>query len=235
MNILLLFPPYPYRGRYVHRAFPLGLGYLAAVLSEHGFQTEIADLSCQTPDDGEIRSLIRSRQPDVIGISAVTENYREAMGLARLARETVPSARIVMGGVHATFRYEELLQRCPEIDFVVVGEGERTMLDLAQAISQGSPLSHIRGIDGLAFRQGDGIVRTAPRQRIDDLDALPYPAFDLLIHPRLDDYYQGETGTLPIISSRGCPFACAFCSTSAMHGKKYRVRSPQQVVDEIVV
>jgi len=233
LNILLLFSPYSYEGQPRPKAFPLGLGYIGAMLRLHGFHPEIADLSIRTPNYAQLSNLIRSCDPDIIGISAMTENHLEALRIARLARETVEKAVIVMGGPHATFKYTDLLLKCPEIDVVVVGEGEKTMLELAETVDKGLGLSQIGHINGLAFRRGDDILLTPSREKISDLDELPYPAFDLLVHPKLEDYFEDDIKALPVLTSRGCPYHCAFCSTSVMHGKKYRVRSPKNVVDEI--
>jgi radical SAM superfamily enzyme YgiQ (UPF0313 family) len=233
MKILLIFAPYSRLKQPHPNEFPLGLGYLAAVLRQQGYRAEIADLTVRTPDINQLRNLFRSSRPDVVGVSAMTENYRQALWVARVARKTLKDVKIVMGGVHATFQYSEVLRECPEIDVIVVGEGEKTMLELTETLDKGLDQSRISEIPGLALRRKDEILLTAPREKIQNLDELPYPAFDLLVHPELKDYFEEETRRLPLITSRGCPYECVFCSTSKMHGRKYRARTPENVVDEI--
>jgi len=129
-----------------------------------------------------------------------------------------------MGGIHATFMYNDILRDCPDVDIVVRYEGELTMVELVQAIEQGSSLGKVKGI---AFRDEGGQVRvTDQRPRIDRLDQLPMPAYDKV---ELDRY----SNDFSIITSRGCPFRCVFCSTSSFHGHIVRKHSVERVMSEV--
>jgi anaerobic magnesium-protoporphyrin IX monomethyl ester cyclase len=232
---LLIFAPYPYAKRFIPRQFPLGIGYISAVLREHAIDSWILDLSTRRYTDEQILRLLGVHSADVVGISAFTENFAEAAHVASLVREVTPDALIVLGGVHATFEYEALLREFPDIDVAAVGEGETTMLQICEAFDgrRTGDLSFLETIDGIAYREGTGITVTAPRLRNERLDELPFPAIDSLIEPGVNVYFQEETRSLPILTSRGCPYSCAFCSTAALHGREFRARSPVNVVDEI--
>lgn len=169
---------------------------------------------------------------DVVGISCMfTPYYETAYDLARLAKQVLPDAKVVIGGQHGTVAFPHVLQ-VPEIDAVMLGEAESTTVALLDALSRGEPLTDLLG---LAFRCGEGLCRCEttggphirPRAPFaPDLDALAPPAAD-----QLDFARYGHAVTL--ITSRGCPFSCSFCTVHATVGKQFRARVPERVVDEI--
>ncbi|ANN18896.1 hypothetical protein SD37_26915 [Amycolatopsis orientalis] len=176
---------------------------------------------------------IEQAAPQVVGISCMfTPYYESAYEAARLVREIAPDALVIFGGQHPTVAHHHALAE-PAFDILVRGEGEHTLPRVLDAFVAGSPLT---GIPGLVFRcdprfcgcdrHGGGAHVTPAAAQVPDLDALPLPATDLL---DFDRYARSTT----LITSRGCPFSCTFCTVHATVGKAFRYRSPQNVVEEI--
>lgn len=205
---------------------PIGLGYINAVLRKEGYPTQLANFS-QTSWK-EIESLLATLQPEVLGISQLTHNRFESLKLAELAKKINPSTVVVFGGPHATHQFQEILARQTVVDVVVMGEGEDTFLDLMNTISRKGK-SSLCEVKGIAFRKDGAVISTAPRPPIADLDSIPFPAgyFDRGIG--VDIHRQLEF----IVTSRGCPAVCVFCSSPLFWGRSLRLRSPRAVVDEI--
>ncbi len=204
---------------------PTGLCYLHACLLEAGHDSMLANFSGWSHALIE-RELLNIR-PDIAGISQWTHNRHVSMELAGKCRRMFPSCTIVMGGGHATFCQEDILTDESPVDIIILGEGEQTLLDLVNLHCSSSDW---RNIDGLAFRQDGTIVTTAPRKLLADLDKLPQPARHLDRSIGIDLQLQPEF----IVTARGCPSACYFCSSPAFWGRKVRFRSPQDIVDEIL-
>lgn len=226
MKVTFINPPQP-DSKYKFMgviAPPLGIAYMAAVLEENQIPVNVIDASALDMGWDEIKNELKTSKVDVIAITALTPTIEKAIETAQLAKETCPDAVVVMGGYHPTFNHEELLEY-DFIDIVVRGEGEYTMLDLVLTIENGGDLSQVKGI---AF---DNVV-TPPRPLITDLDSLPYPARHLL---PMDSYklLNMKTSMSTMITSRGCPMQCSFCSSAALHGPKLRLRSPKKIVDEM--
>jgi radical SAM superfamily enzyme YgiQ (UPF0313 family) len=204
---------------------PVGLGYISAVLRERGFESRIANLSKSGWKETE--ALLRTERPDILGISQFTHNRFESLKLAALAKKTDPACFVVFGGPHATHRALEILAENRSVDSVVMGEGEETFLELAGCLAAGK--RSLESVRGLALRSGNDILLTPPREPLANLDNLPLPAA----------YYDNASGVDPhlqlefIITSRGCPAACRFCSSPRFWGKTLRFRSPESIVDEI--
>jgi len=230
MKVLLVFSPYEYMKKATTHQFPLGLGYMAAVLRLNNIEVKIVDLRYDVKK--EFNTLLAEFSPDIVGISCMTQNHAQAYRVAHTVKSILKDTTVILGGVHATFMHKEMLQSQKDIDIVVIGEGEKTMLELCQSFDKGIPQEKLLKIQGIAFRHNGDITITPGRLRIQELDELPYPAFDLVILPDIEDYFK-TSRTLPILTSRGCPFLCAFCSTSVMHGRQYRARIPEKIVDEI--
>lgn len=149
--------------------------------------------------------------------------------------EAFPDSTVVVGGEHATAAGEYVLTSCPGVAACVTGEGEDTLLDLLDALATERSLEEVPGL--LIRKDGGGFTRTAPRQRITQLDAMPWPAWDLL---PIDNYLDRGAGhgvvgrrTMPMLASRGCPYKCTFCSNPGMWGKLWNARTPQDVVAEM--
>lgn len=229
MDVLLILTPTPnpltQSLRKVAGVLPLGLGYIGAVLLEHGFSVTMVDLFNSPRPPPEIRALLREQRPRVVGLSCTTENSSNALRIARIVKELEPSTLVVVGGPHATFTADEILAE-PAVDVVVRREGEFAMLELAMFHVRN--LGSIDRIRGISYRDdGERARHALPRRFIENLDELPFPARHLLAGERY------ATPQVPFITSRGCPERCIFCSASAMAGGRYRMRSARSVVDEI--
>jgi anaerobic magnesium-protoporphyrin IX monomethyl ester cyclase len=200
---------------------PMGLLYLGAYLEREGHQVEIRDFCdpAATPDYS---------QYDLVGISTDTTRHLKAMAIARQAKEA--GCLVVMGGPHPCYIDEELLAS-PWVDVIVHGEGEATLLELVQALEGGN--REWDGIAGLSFRRNGKVVRTPARPFIKDLDSLPLPARHLLTMDLYRRTRFGERPITPVVTSRGCPTNCHFCSSSSFFGTKWRARSPEAVAEEL--
>ena len=254
VELLLISPP-DYATREFRGAQPLGLAYLAAVLREYAaIPCRIHDANVNGPqpfDDlvQETLAFVATSQAaggrPVVGISAVSQMIHTAAKLADAVKAVHPDALIILGGYHPTFAHREILQDFPAVDLCVRGEGELTLLEIMQRWQAAAPnlVNDWSDIAGVTWRQGDEIVVNLSRANLSDLDAVPFPARDLL--PPLDAYPQyADTvaGVMrykaSIMSSRGCPFHCNFCSIIAFYGdaggKPWRGRSVDNVVAEMV-
>ena len=207
---------------------PLGIGYIAAVLRDNGIDVNILDASAEDMDFKEFSEEIKNRSPDIISISALTPTINKALETAKTAKEVLPNSIIVMGGYHPTFDFEETLEN-DFVDIVIRGEGEYVLRDLVETIENNCDLREVRGI---VFKEDDNIVLNPNADLIYDLDALPFPAFDLM---PMDKYklLDMDTHMATMITTRGCPMKCSFCSSAAMHGRKMRQRSVDNILAEI--
>jgi len=216
---------------------PLGLLYIGAVLEREGIPVEIVPANVLGLDWKGIERKIREDKPDVVGVTITTENRFQSFRLIRLVKKAHPGALTVLGGPHASMAAEDCLAHVPEIDVVVRGEGELTMLDLCRAWERGPNPSALPGIPGLVLRVDGRPHCNPPRAPIADLDALPYPAFHLVPFEKYNFTFpvpgHGELPAVNIMTSRGCPFACSFCATPINWGRHVRMRSPENVVGEI--
>jgi anaerobic magnesium-protoporphyrin IX monomethyl ester cyclase len=229
VKIALVNPP-PQPGAFVHYQSPLiGLAYLAAVLEKNGYEVTVADCPPLNMTYEGLKREVVSLEPDIVGITSVTVTFSSALQAARVIKEVYPRTIIVLGGPHVTVMDEKTLSEQPETDIVVRGEGEQTMLELADIVSK-SNLKNLGEVAGITFRKNGQIVRTPDRPLIQNLDQLPYPAYKFF---PLRNYRLFGKLILPVISSRGCPFQCAFCLAPRMAGKRFRARSPKNVVDEL--
>jgi anaerobic magnesium-protoporphyrin IX monomethyl ester cyclase len=223
MRVLLVNPSYPLE------EFPrllVTLPYLAAALREAGHEVEILDLLLARTTPEKIERRMADFRPELVGITSVTLNHHIASFVAEVARKCDERVPIAMGGPHVSFEIEGSFRDLPALDFIGVGEGERTMLDLARALEGKMDLRDVRG---LALRDGERVVRTGPSIAENQLDRLPVPARDLTPLSR----YLAFDAHASVVTSRGCPFSCIFCSAPAWTGRRVRYRAPQLCVDEI--
>jgi anaerobic magnesium-protoporphyrin IX monomethyl ester cyclase len=235
MRVLLVNPSFRYRfGRYqggtikaVHTP-PLGLLYVAASTRAAGHDVRVLDMTLKDLQASDIERVLREIDPDVVGIAAsMAFNLVPAEWLASAVKACRPQTPVVFGGIQTTFLHRDVLARNPAVDVVVRFEGDETFPLLLEAL--GDHQANLEEIPGITFRSVEGeIVETSPAARILDLDQLPHPARDLV---NLDDYPWNTRGIM--MTSRGCPYGCSFCSTSVFNGKKMRYHSVGRVVDEI--
>jgi radical SAM superfamily enzyme YgiQ (UPF0313 family) len=209
---------------------PLGLGYIASILEKDGVKCSILDMNILEMEIPNLTKKVVDFNPDIVGITSTTSNFSNAVKVGRAIKAWNPETIVVMGGVHATFKHREIMEKIPEVDVVVRNEGEYTMKFLVRAIKRGVVWNKIKGI---TYRKKGKIVSTPEREKIENLDELPYPAYHLF-EPLVEEYVS-KYGVrhFPIVTSRGCPFKCIYCSTSALHGRKYRTRTISNVVDQI--
>ncbi len=202
---------------------PLGLLYIAAHAEKEGHQVAVRDLAVRRKKED-----IDFKKYDVVGISTDTTRHRQALQLAGRAKAS--GCTVVMGGPHPGYVDEEILST-RRVDFIVRGEGEVTFSALVAALEKKN--GQFDSIQGISFRSNGGLVRTAPRPFIENIDSLPLPARHLI---NMDDYRRTKFGgrdITPLITSRGCPYQCAFCASSHFFGKKVRTRSVASVLNEL--
>lgn len=223
MKIALIAPPYPLEEA---PSPPLGLCYVAAACEAAGAEVVILDyiVSRYTPD--KLKTSLDAFRPDVVGATSVTMNFPETIRIIQDVKRHNPDIITMMGGPHVSFAIEDTLNNYPELDLIVIGEGEQTLSELVPVLT--SP-HEWEGIRGIAFRNAESITVTAPRELINDLDTLPLPARHLLPVSR----YQALGFPVSIITSRGCPNKCIFCLGRRMVGFRGRFRTPKLVVEEI--
>jgi len=223
VRVLLVNPSYPFE------EFPrllVTLPYLASALRAEGHEVEILDLLLARTTRAKVEARMQRFRPELVGITSVTLNHHIASRIATWVRECDPRVPIAMGGPHVSFEIDGSFRDLPALDFIGIGEGEHTMVELARALGGRMDLRDVRG---LAFRDGDAIVRTPARPLEDDLDELPTPARDLVPLAR----YLAFDSHASVVTSRGCPYECVFCSAPAWTGRKVRYRTPSLCVDEM--
>jgi radical SAM superfamily enzyme YgiQ (UPF0313 family) len=223
MRVLLLSTPHPLEESPLP---PLSLSYLAGVLAQEAIDVKILDFLVTHYDPKKLRRELEEYRPQLVGATCVTLNYPIARRMLKVCKAFDPHIFTVIGGPHVTFAPEETLLQSPWIDAVVIGEGERTLVELVRAVEEDKDIHHVPGI---AFADEGTVIKTPPQVRIENLDQLPLPARELLPMAR----YRALGTPCTVITSRGCPFRCIFCSGRQMFGPKVRFRSPGLVVDEI--
>ena len=223
MRVLLINPFYPISET---PSPPLGLAYLASALEAAGAEVRVLDYVVFPFDENQLDQTLNSFNPHLVGATAVTMTVGNALNVLEAVKKISPRLPTVMGGPHVTFAASEALAQHPELDIVVLGEGEQTIVELVQAIVNGNGLESVRGI---AYRRDNKIHVTPSRPIIQDLDSLPQPARHLLPLGR----YRALRMPISLTTSRGCPFKCIFCVGRKMVGAKVRYRNPGLVVDEM--
>ncbi|MBR2656592.1 MAG: magnesium-protoporphyrin IX monomethyl ester anaerobic oxidative cyclase [Loktanella sp.] len=232
MRILFIHPNYRSGGAEIAGSWPPAwVAYLTGSLRRAGFD-DIHFIDAMTNDisDAELAPQIAAIKPDVVGVTAITPSIYRAEDVLRIAKEQVPGALRVLGGVHATFMYKQVLSEAPWVDVIVRGEGEEIITELMLAVRDGRWPDEKRQIKGLAFIDGDEIVATPAASTVKDLDGID-PDWTIL---EWEKYIYIPLNTRVAIPNmaRGCPFTCSFCSQWKFW-RDYRVRDPKKVVDEI--
>ena len=211
---------------------PLNLLSLAAYIRQYGFVPFLVDGYANRYSTDQLLEKVVQTRPDVVGITCTTPMFKSAVEVAGGLKKRFPGIKVIVGGPHVTALPEDsLANEC--FDIGVSREGELTFLHLLETLRDNGSLAQV---DGIVYREGGNIRRTKPRERIRDLDILPFPAWDLL--PSIGPPYQSSiVGTkknksTPIITSRGCPGRCTFCDTSTF-GRTYRFFSAEYVLNMI--
>ncbi|MFH1452513.1 MAG: radical SAM protein [Armatimonadota bacterium] len=251
-KILLLVPPaYIFKGtRDINPIPPLGLAYIAAVLTKDGREVNILDClaegweSSTSIDDNveriglsfeEIEKRIRDFSPDIVGVSSHFTRQRDnAHRIYKLVKTIDKNIITVAGGAHPTADPEEEIKG-EFLDYIILGEGEDSFLELLKYLEGTLPEDKL---DGISFKK-DNKPYIIPKNRfIEDLDSIPMPSYELI---NWDKYFgqkychgmRKKDRYMPVITSRGCPFGCVFCSASKVWGRKFRTRSPENVIEEL--
>jgi len=207
----------------VNGHYPLGMASLYAVAEQAGHSVDLLYLVAEPQErcTSLILDTIREKDIQVLGLSVITDNRVASFRTIEAVLDECPQVRVILGGIHVSVMYEQILTRYPQV-IAVRGEGEETLVDLLDAIETGRDLATVPGI---AFWRGDGVVTTGERVQIADLDTLPMPRHDLFFTP--------ERTCAQLMTSRGCPFTCSFCVLDSVSRRKVRFRTAKSVVDEI--
>lgn len=208
---------------------PLGLAYIAAVLRSNGHAVSIFDSIFCKNQLRDIRAAVINDRPDIVGITATSSLVKISLKMACLIKSINPRIATVLGGVHPTVFPHQVIQS-PDVDYVVCGEGEQSMLALVRAIEEAE---EPKGIPGVVYKKNGEIIANGPAEPIADLDTLPFPAYELLPLRRYHSLQISRRPFASMITSRGCPYECIFCSARLIMGKQYRFNSPERTVEEI--
>ncbi len=222
-RVLFINTPFPFDE---HPVPPLGLAYIAAALEKEGIDVQVLDLLVAQYAPQALKRKLKEYQPHFVAATCSTLNYHIASRILRVCKNCDPGVITLIGGPHVSFTAAEVIAKAPWIDIVVRGEGEHTLVDLLNAQAAGRDLARVPGI---AYRRNGDVAVTPPRPLIRDLDGLPLPARHLLPLSK----YRALKAPCTVITSRGCPFGCIFCSAPKMFGRGVRFRDPEAVVDEI--
>ena len=211
---------------------PIGLMYVAGALEKAGFEVQMLDNYLMKKPTSEVKQLVKNLTPQIVGITCGSATYPRCVETAKAIKEALPNCKIVVGGWHASYMPDSLLSNA-EIDYVVMGEGERAMTQLATAITNGNESEAVT-IPGVACRRQGKNIKNAPKF-IENMDEIPYPARHLLsleLYDRTIEYLNVKPADVMSIS-RGCVFNCGFCETRKLWGNMCRAFSPKRVIGEI--
>jgi len=244
MKVLLVNPPI--REWAKPNCFPEGLGILASCLKHAGHEVEALDINAYRYSQEEVYEIIRKSDYDLVGMGGLITVYGYMIWFAQICKELHPEKPVILGG-NAVTPIPDLIFRNSDADIVCIGEGEETIVDVANVLERKESL---RGISGIWYRENDGtIVRNAFRGVISDINTIPWPDRDIFpTHIYLNNavgtinrrkWIDGEWGdpqekekSFIVRVSRGCPYRCTFCYHDFM-SQKFRVRSPEKIIEEI--
>jgi len=235
MRIALINPPQKNLGP--NKWVPLGLTYIAAILEKNGHNIKIIDMNAKNMSLVDLDNYLNG-DFDVIGVTGMITQYSSVLSIIATSKMKCPKAKVILGGPLATTLFAELLENSLA-DFVVLGEGEKSISSLIESIESGSKIVDIKGI---AYRDNGQIIVTKPVEPISNLDTLPFPARHLLdMQCYIQDHFKNlglkiegynHIRSTNLISSRGCPYNCTFCFKD-MWGFRWRGRSAKNIVDEM--
>jgi anaerobic magnesium-protoporphyrin IX monomethyl ester cyclase len=233
-SILLMTTAPPENSAWYHgkRLPPIGLMYVAAALEEAGCRVQMLDNYLMNKPASELKAHIAKVNPQIVGITCGSATYRPCIETAKAVKEILPTCKVVVGGWHASYMPETLLVN-PEIDYVLMGEGERAIVELAIAITTGDEPA-IASIPGVACQRQSKNIINQPKF-IENMDEIPYPARHLLpleLYDRTIEFLKAKPADVMSIS-RGCVFNCGFCETRKLWGNICRSFSPKRVIGEI--
>lgn len=230
-KLLFITPPYhagvvEVAGKWV----PLYLVTIAGSARAAGHEAAIYDSMTKDVGFDEIADKIREFKPDYVLCSVITSTCPDAIKVFELAKSIDPAITTIAGGIHASFMYEEMFATTAALDYVVIGEGEVTLVELLDCLSNGGGVAKVKGV---AYRDGDKIAKTGKRGFVHDLDSLPF-AWDLLDWNDYTYFILPGSRLGAIDTSRGCDKDCTFCSQQKFWERSWRARSPEAIVAEMV-
>lgn len=235
---VLLIRPQTLTGKYafIGKQFPMNIAGIAAFLIVSGIETKIYDFDVEYFDQDSFTASLKTDMPDIVGISCCTPTIINGHRIASLVKQFNPRILTVVGGPHASALPERTLLEFPDFDVAVIGEGEKTLLDICR--SHDLSAKGLKEITGLALRNDGKIFRTANRELISNLDSLPFPARELLpMHLYRGQSHRGFSRDFlritELMTSRGCPGKCIFCASEVIMGESLRFRSADNVKAEI--
>jgi len=242
MKIQLFIPPGGYFAERWSKGSsmpPLGLLYIGAVLEKEGYEVRIVPADILKLSWRKIRKEIRDYDPDVVGVTSTTENRFQSFKLIEQAKKALPRVITMMGGPHASMAAQDCLEHIPELDIVVKGEGEQTVLEICSLLEKSKDLNALTSVNGISIKVNGNIKSNPPRPPIKDLDTIPFPAFHLVPFKEYNFVFEvpghGPLPAINMMSSRGCPFECNFCATPINWGRTVRKRTPENVIEEIEI
>jgi radical SAM superfamily enzyme YgiQ (UPF0313 family) len=232
-DALFVVPPLKYQkmGSAASISPHLGITSVAGFLEKNGFKVGILDTLALQLSWEKIREQIEGISTPVVGVTAMTPEFPAARAIATLVKDIHPDTITIMGGHHVTIMPESAY--CDEIDYIVIGEGELTALELMTFLHDG--VGKREEIRGIGYKRNGAMYLTDPRPLIRNIDELPLFAYHLLPMDKYRNYAYYDDGRryASLVTSRGCPFPCTFCSCSAVFGRKWRSMSPEKVLQEI--
>ena len=239
MKILLVFPPMLGEERYGGLTKvgsylpPLGLLYLASAL-ENKHHIKIIDGTIENITVEDIGKEVETWHPDVVGVCTYTPTLYRAMATLDLVKRINPAILTVLGGPHATACPQDSMKN-PNVDVCVVGEGEKTFSELLDVYEKDRNIDALHSVRGILFRKNSEILANPPRERITNLDELPFPARHLIdiTRYRPSVLHYKRSPAFPIVCGRGCPFRCTFCSCSKVFKGRVTIRTPENVLEEV--
>lgn len=210
---------------------PLGLAYLVAYLKQRGEDIELIDMQGSLMDSAELGRILEASDADLVGISSMTPTFPSALKVARIVREKSPRSKILLGGVHPTLDPEGVL-RYADVDFVIRGEGEEAIYGLVQALRGDAQMGDV---PGLCYRSGKMVVirDKAIVQDSNNIPSADYSSFPIEQYIKHNEYLRGIRG-ISMIISRGCPYECTFCAVHETMGRRWKIKAPELLVNEII-
>lgn len=223
MTVLLINPPPLKRIQQFQLSSPhIGLAYLAASLEENNIESRVIDCRLSGISDSNLKDSIFNYDFEIVGITSMTHNIEDMVRVATYIKEKKPTTPLILGGPHATAIPKETLEQYSCIDYIVMGEGEITFPRLVKHLLNGET-QEIENEEGVAYGENGNIRVNPARKWIEDLDSLPFPAWEKFDLTKVNSFH--------VLGKRGCPFKCKFCMRSL--GNKVRKRKPSAVVEEI--
>jgi radical SAM superfamily enzyme YgiQ (UPF0313 family) len=229
MNILLFQPHTGEQGITSFSYPPMGLTALAAYLRQHGHKVKVIDANIEQASTARAVSMVLEANPVIVGITSMSANIGNAFEIVNALKSRDKKIWVIAGGVHPTVAPEHTLSNT-NINAIVRGEGEVTLLELVEAIETGSKFNEIKGI---GFRDNGDCVYTPNRELIHDLNKLPIPAYDLIPMDKYKSNYGVRKPFAFMVRSRGCIYKCSFCSNNKILGPVFRCQTPERTMEEI--